>query len=143
MTPNPSLAVAGHPREAQRAAILAAVGAWTVVVPYLGKALGLVVDVPGRVEVADHVVPGTCIVAAALLLRGLARGRGLRGEARALLASGVCFLAGIWVLATHVPLLADAAGEAVPWDAAIWHSIAALPIVGLACWFVLRSIPDP
>jgi hypothetical protein len=47
------------------------------------------------------------------------------------------------VFATHAPLVQDAANDRLPWDAAIWHSIAALPIVGLAIWFVVRSIPDP
>ena len=135
-------ALTARPREAQWAAILAAIGAWAAIVPYLGKALGLEVNVPGRLEFADHVVPGAIIVAAGLYLHRLAGRRALAGERNALLAAGVSFLAGFWVLATHVPLLQDASEALVGWDAAIWHSIAALPIVVLGGWFVLRSIPD-
>jgi|GEM_PF-2467571 len=143
MSSNPSLPLASRPREAQRATLLAAIGAWTAVVPYIGNALGLDVNVKARVEVVDHVVPGVIVVVAALCLRALAARRPLAGEARALFAAGVSFLAGFWVFATHVPLVSDAANSRLPWDAAIWHSIAALPVVALACWFVLRSIPDP
>ena len=59
------------------------------------------------------------------------------------LAAGVAFLAGFWVLATHVPLIGDANEGLVTWPAAIWHSIAAVPTLGLAVWCVVRSIPEP
>ena len=143
MSSNPSLALTARPAEARAAAVLAAIGAWTVVVPYLGRALGLDVNVAARVEIVDHVVPGLLVFAAALVLRRLAlRGR-LAGRPAALFAAGAAFLAGFWVFATHVPLLADASRSDLPWEAAIWHSITGVPVVGLACWFVLRSIPDP
>lgn len=143
MSSIPSSALACRPVEAQRATLLAAIGAWNVLVPYLATVLGLDVNVKAIVEVVDHVVPGVIVVAAALYLRKLARRRRLGGQSPALIASGVAFLAGFWVLATHVPLLGDAADSAVSWEAAIWHSVASLPIVALAVWFVVRSIPDP
>lgn len=143
MSSNSPLALASQPREAQRAVLLGGLGAWTAIVPYLGKALGLVVNVPARVEFVDHVVPGAVIVAGGLYLHRLARRRALAGERFALPAAGMSFLAGFWVLATHLPLLQDASADAVSWEAAIWHSISALAIVALAGWFVLRSIPEP
>jgi hypothetical protein len=143
MSTDSSRALASSPAEARAAATLAAIGAWTVVVPYLGRALGLDVNVSAIVEVVDHVIPGLLVVAAALYLRRLARRRRLAGQPAALLGSGLAFLAGFWVFATHVPLLADASRSDLPWEAAIWHSIAGLPVAGLACWFVVRSIPDP
>ncbi len=119
---------------------LALLGAWTIVIPYLGRALGLEVKVPARVEVVDHVIPGALVAMAALYLIMLARRTSLAGAQTALLAGGVCFLAGFWVLSTHVPLLADAAGSSsASWAAALWHSSTAVPIVVLALWFVLRS----
>jgi hypothetical protein len=143
MSSDTSLAMTSRPTEVRAAAVLAGIGAWTVVVPYLGNALGLDVNVRSLVEVVDHVIPGLLILVAGLYLRRLAaRGR-LAGEPTALIASGVAFLAGFWVFATHVPLLADASRSDLPWDAAIWHSVAGLPAAGLACWFVVRSIPDP
>ena len=143
MSSSSGLTLTAAPREAQRATLLAAIGAWTIVVPYIGNALGLDVNVRAIIEFVDHVVPGAIVVAAALILRRLARRRRLAGETFALLAAGVAFLACFWVFATHLPLVQDAANSRLPWDAALWHSIAALPIVGLALWFVVRSIPAP
>ena len=143
MTTQPQVAdAAAAPREAQRAILLVAIAAWTMIVPYLGDALGLEVEVAALVEVVDHVVPGAIVVVAGLYLRRLARRGALADQRLALPAAGLVFLAGFWVLATHLPLLKDAAEARVAWEAAIWHSIAALPIVALACWFVLRSIPE-
>jgi predicted membrane channel-forming protein YqfA (hemolysin III family) len=143
MSTGSGMTLGAAPREAQRATLLLGIGLWTIVVPYIGNALGLDVNVRAIIEFVDHVVPGVLVVAAALYLRKLARRRRLAGEPTALLASGVAFLAGFWVFATHAPLVRDAANDRLPWDAAIWHSIAALPIVGLAIWFVVRSIPAP
>ncbi len=143
MSTDPPVALASGSHEARLATWLAAIGAWTAIVPYLGMALGLDVNVSATVEVVDHVVPGAVTVVAGLYLRRLAGARALAGERYALLAAGVSFLAGFWVLATHLPLLGDAADAAVSWEAAVWHSIAALPVAGLACWFVIRSIPEP
>jgi len=143
MSSTSSLARPSSPAEVRGAAVLAGIGAWIAVVPYLGRALGLDVNVKAIVEVVDHVIPGLFIVTTALYLRRLAARGTLAGQSPALFASGVAFLAGFWVLATHVPLLADAASSKLPWEAAIWHSITPLPIVVLACSFVLRSIPDP
>lgn len=144
MGPPPPLTSASRPAEVRLTAFLAAIGAWNIVVPYLGKALGLEVKVASRVEVVDHVLPGAIVAAAGLYLFSRARRHGLAGDSFALIASGVGFLAGFWVFATHVPLIADAArSDRQPWDAAIWHSIAALPIVAIALWAVLRSTSDP
>ncbi|MGH2841536.1 MAG: hypothetical protein ACRDKY_12010 [Solirubrobacteraceae bacterium] len=142
MNSNPPLTLAANAHEAQRALMLAAIGAWTAIVPYLARALGLEVNVPALVEVVDHVVPGAVVVAAGLYLHRAARRRTLARERFALPAAGVAFLAGFWGLATHVPLLQDASRSDVTWEAALFHFAAALPIVLLAGWFLLRSIPD-
>lgn len=139
MSMNLPLPLASRPEEVRGAAMLAAIGAWTILVPYLGHAIGLAVAVPARVEVVDHVVPGAIVVAAGVYLHRLARRQALSSQRLALPAAGACFLAGFWVLATHVPLVSDAATAEQPWDAAIWHSIAALPLVGVAVWCALRA----
>jgi len=136
-------AMAAWTVEVRAAAALAATGAWTVLVPFLGRALDLTVDVAFKVEVVDHVIPGAVTAIAAGLLLIIARRGPLAGNRIALLTSGVCFLAGFWVFATHAPLVADAVGGDQSWDAAIWHSVASLPLVGLSLWCVLRSTPPP
>ena len=133
--------LASRPLEARAAAALVAIAAWTIAVPYVGRAIGLVVAVPARVEFVDHVVPGLVVVAAGVYLHRLARRRALAGERFALLAAGVSFMAGFWVLVTHLPLIGDAATADQPWDAAIWHSITGLPLAGVALWCVLLAIP--
>jgi len=141
MSAEPALPLASRPAEVRAAAALAAIAAWTIVVPYLGKALGLVVPVAGIVEVVDHVIPGALVLACALYLHRVARRGALASERFALLAGGACFIAGFWVLVTHLPLFGDAQNGEVGWDAAIWHSVAALPMVGVAFWCVLRATP--
>ncbi len=135
------------PRQAQVAATLAALGAWSIVVPALGHVLGLGVDVATRVEVVDHVVPGAVVTAAATSLTVLARRRSLARSPPALVASGACFLAGFWMLVTHIPLVADAAQGREPWGAALWHATAATPVVILSAWCVLVAtaprVPTP
>ncbi len=121
---------------------LAALGAWTILVPYLGRAIRLVVDVASSVEIVDHVIPGTVVAAIGAYLAISARRNTLSGLRRPL-GGGICFLAGFWVLATHVPLVAQAVRGKAPWDSTIWHASTALPIVALSLWTVLRDFRTP
>lgn len=120
-------------------AALVALGAWTIAVPYLARPLGLAVDVAASIEVVDHVVPGLLVALAGGWLAW--RGRGDPVGPAGLVASGICVLAGFWVLATHVPLLRDAADGREPWAAALWHFSTALPIISLGFFTALRSGP--
>lgn len=104
------------------------VGIWAIVPRYAGPEL----DTSDRVEVADHVVPGLVVVVvslAALLLLG----RRARGSTAAFSAGLVVTLAGCWIFATHVPLLAQAARGEVTWGAGIFHTApgAAVLAVGI------------
>jgi hypothetical protein len=128
--------------DVRRAAALAALGAWTVAVPYLDAALGLEVDVEQRVEVVDHVVPGAVAAAVGLALALLARRRPLAGTPAAIAGGGVAALAGFWVLATHVPLVADALRAEESVGAALWHASTALPLLVLSVWVALAPSAD-
>jgi len=130
-----------HRTEVIRAGVLAALGAWTIVVPYLGHVIGLEVDVASKVEVIDHVVPGVLIAVIAGALAVRARSGRTAGTAD-LLGAGACFLAGFWVLATHVPLLIDAGQGQQGWGTALWHFSTSLPIVLVAMWIFLRQSED-
>ncbi len=124
-------------------ALLGVLGAWTVAVPYVGPPLGLELDVAGRLEVIDHVVPGIVIVPLAGLMLALAR-RGLLGGLRSLTAACTIALASLWVTATHFPLLADAGRGLAPWGAAIFHSTPGLVLLAFSLWLVaieLRADP--
>ncbi len=108
--------------------------------PYIGPPLGLELNVAAKVEVVDHVVTGVvvavCGTLAALLAR---RDEELAHGAAALGLTGLCFLAGLWQVATHAPLVADGGGRATPWDTVLLHSVAGPVIVALALWLTLRA----
>jgi hypothetical protein len=111
---------------------------WTIFVPYLGRAIGLVVDVASKVEVVDHVIPGLVVAAIGTYLAINAR-RGTPPKLSRPIGGGICFLAGFWVLATHVPLVSDAVHGKATWGSTIWHASTALPIVLLSLWTVLKD----
>ena len=121
-------------------AALAAIAAWSIVPPYLGPLIGLELDVSSTVEVVDHVIPGLCAVAAALLAREQAR-RGDTDSVRALAALGVCALAGLFQVVSHATLVLNAGGEQQPVDAVALHASPGPVLLGLSLWLLLR--PDP
>jgi len=100
---------------------LAGPAVWSAAAPYVATAVGWDVPVSSAVEIVDHVVPGALALGAALVLRRLgrtdARDLGLR-----LGAVAVAVLCGVWIAATHAPLLLDASRGAVEWGGAILHA---------------------
>lgn len=111
---------------------LAALGAWSIVLPFLGDAIGVDVNVPLRLEVIDHVVPGLFVLggtAYAWIRRDTGR---TSTDVGYLMAVGIVFLAGLWMVSTHVPLLFEARAGLVAWSGALWHSLPGLPIPLLA-----------
>lgn len=90
------------------------------VAPWVAKALGLPLPVPTSLEVVDHVVPGVVVVgASALALSGRLPLFGV------LIATLAAALAGLWMTATHVPLLWQARlpVDQPSWPTALIHSV--------------------
>lgn len=109
--------------------------------PYLGPALGLELDVPSRVEVVDHVIPGAVVVAlSALALLATRDGSRAPDGLLVLAAVGGCLLAGVWETSSHVPLLAEAGERGSPWGAVLLHATAGPAIAGLSLWLILREL---
>lgn len=123
------------PRTGRWAAVLAASAAWAGAVPYVADVLGARLDVAASVEVVDHVVPAVAVLAAAVVL--VAAGP---GELRWSIAAGATFLAGFWIIATHVPLVLEALDGVTPWDAALLHSSAGLPVLAAGGWMLLAPL---
>jgi len=100
-------------------------------------------DVPAKVEVVDHVVPGVMVAVCGVLVALLAR-RDEEGAygAPALALTGLCFLAGLWQTATHFPLVLDGGEPGSPWAAVLLHSTAGPVMVVLALWLTLRTPTD-
>lgn len=118
----------------RRATWLAGLAAWAIAVPWLARSVGLPLDVPSRLEVIDHVVPGLAVlVCCAILLRPGT------SEPLELGAAGVACLAGIWITATHAPLLPEALDGVSPWGAALLHLSAGPPVVLLSGWMLLAG----
>ena len=102
------------------------VAVWAVLPPYVGPG----VHVPASREVADHVVPAAVLVAvsaaALFLVPKLARPGPFL-----FLAGLVITLAGIWMVATHVPLVAQAGRHEVSGLAAAHHSLPGVAVLVL------------
>lgn len=109
------------------------VALWASLPDYSGPALN-----PGAAkEVADHIVPA--VVVALASLAGIVAGRRSRGPgAMRFIAGMTVLLAGIWMVATHLPLIVQALRREAPWAAAIYHSSPALAVFGLGLlWSVI------
>jgi hypothetical protein len=139
-------------RAALGAAVLGALGAWASVIPYVGPLLGLhlkKLGVPNSgvdpvTEVVDHVVPGVLVVAVALLVLVLLRTHRVSiGSPFLLAAMGLSFLAGVWITATHVPLLVEAARGSVAWGPALLHNSGGIPLVILALALLVPELREP
>jgi len=102
------------------------VAVWASLPPYIGPALR---PLEVRKEIADHVVPAvvlfTLSVAALALRRRRLPGMGL------LVAGLTVTLAGIWMTATHVPLVAQAMRHQVSSTVAAWHSAPGVAVLAL------------
>jgi hypothetical protein len=116
---------------------LAAIAAWSILPPYLGPVLGFELDVPARIEVIDHVVPGVSAVIAALIALSYAR-RGQTDGVAMLAALGVCVLAGLFQTVSHLTLVLDAGGPLQPVDSVVWHATPGPLLLALALVLLLR-----
>lgn len=95
--------------------------------PWIGPRL----SVAPRVEIVDHAVPAGVIAVAALTVLAVGRARCTTAGLPAALAVA---LAGVWMSATHVPLVLQALREEVPASTAAWHTApgAVVLVFGLA-----------
>jgi hypothetical protein len=103
-----------------------AVAVWASLPKYSGPTL----NVEPAKEVADHVIPAAVVLLASVA--GIVAGRRARGPGVLRFLSGmVVLLAGLWMMATHLPLVAEATRGDAPWPATIYHTSAALAVFGL------------
>lgn len=109
------------------------VAAWAVLPPYVGPALAT----EPRVEVVDHVVPG--LVVLAVSAGALVAGARPAQTGVGMFAAGLAVvLAGFWMTATHVPLLAQAARAEAPVGAAVYHTLPGLAVVAVGVAWAVR-----
>lgn len=101
------------------------IGGWAMLPAYSGPVL----NTADRVEFVDHVVPGIAVLV--VTLAGLVVGRRRETGAVAFLAGLGIVLAGVWMTATHAPLVLQATRQEAPWGATIYHSLPPLAVLGL------------
>ena len=97
-----------------------AIGLWASIAPY--ALLGPDLNAAAKNEFVDHVVPGVLVIglSAALLVRAR---RGANAGSFPLLAGFGVLLAGLWMTATHLPLVKDAQNDIVATDITAWHTV--------------------
>lgn len=111
-------------------ALVPIAGLFVAVWASLPKWSGPKLNVASSTEVADHVIPAIVILLASLV--AIAAGRRAKGPGGTrFLAGMLVLLAGLWMMATHFPLLAEARRGDAPWPATIYHTSAALAVFGL------------
>jgi len=87
-------------------------------------------NVAASAEVVDHIIPAVFVVLASVV--AIQAGRRTQGPgALRLMAGMVVVLAGLWMVATHLPLVAQATRDEAPWPATIYHTSSALAVFGL------------
>ena len=125
-------------RARRRALALGALAAWAIAVPWIARGLGLELDVPARLEVIDHVVPGAVVVVCCAALAH-PTAAGPQSSMPWLGIAGIACLSGVWITATHATLLPEAIDGVSPWGAALLHLSAGPPIAILALWMLLAD----
>ena len=140
-TDSPHPTGAGAPPLERRLLALGLVAAWSIVPPYLGPLVGLELDVRSTVEVVDHVIPGLCAVAAAGIAGFDAR-HGQTDSVRALMALGICVLAGLFQSVSHATLVLNAGGPEQPVGSVVLHATPGPVLLVLSLWLLLRAQPE-
>jgi hypothetical protein len=100
------------------------VGVWAALPHFLSPPLATT----DRVEIADHVIPGLVVIAISTLALVMWRKAG-RPEWPMFAGGLAVLLAGLWMAATHLGLVAQATCDEAPWAAAIYHGASAVTVL--------------
>ena len=107
------------------------VGLWSLLPPYSGPSL----NTETRVEVADHVLPALVLLGASVATFMISR-RPAPPASAGLVCGFLVVLSGIWMTATHVPLVAQASRDEVTTGAAAYHTTPGLVVLALGLVWV-------
>lgn len=116
------------------------VAVWASLPRYTGPGAPRFVPDPSA-EFANHVVPA--IAVAIVSVWALAARRRAKGPGAVPFFAGlVVLLGGLFMFATHVPLVAQALRDESPWDATIYHTSSALAVFGLGLLWAVTHWSD-
>ena len=127
---------AGSPRPRPTGLLVTAllIALWAVLPPYSGPEL----QTETRKEIADHVVPAILLLA--LLLAAVF---GAWRSPFTMLALGLgTALSGLWMTATHVPLVGQAFRHEVTWGATVWHTLPGVAVLTLGAVWAWRYLDE-
>ena len=105
------------------------VALWATLPQWSGPAI----NTSATAEVVDHIVPAVLVVLCSLAAIAVSRRPQGPGAIRFIAGMGV-LLAGLWMIATHFPLVTQTmrgGAAAASWAATIYHSASALAVFGL------------
>lgn len=105
------------------------VALWASLPQYSGPAI----NTSDTAEFVDHIIPAVLVVLCSLAAIAVSRRPQGPGAVRFIAGMGV-LLAGLWMIATHFPLVTQTmrgGPEAASWAATIYHSSSALAVFGL------------
>ena len=105
------------------------VALWAALPQFSGPAI----NTSNTAEIVDHIIPAILIVLCSLAAIAVSRRPKGPGAVRLIAGMGV-LLAGLWMLATHFPLVTQtmrSGPEAASWAATIYHTSSALAVFGL------------
>lgn len=115
------------------ARLLPLIGLGVAVWASLPKYSGPKLSVDASKELADHIIPAIVVFVAAVV--GILAGRRPQGPGALRLIAGLAvLLAGLWMMATHIPLVTQTlrgGPDAASWAATIYHTSSALAVFGL------------
>lgn len=118
-----------------------AIGVWAAVAPY--ALLGPDLNASAKNEFVDHVVPGALIlILSAVSLVRARSAQAAGGGSFPLLAGFGIVLAGLWMTATHLPLVKDAQNDLVATDVTAWHTLPGLVVMALGAVWAVSSWSD-
>jgi len=110
------------------------VGLWALLPPYSGPEI----NTATRVEVADHVVPAALVLGVSAWALWRARRPSPPAGTGLLVAGFAVVLAGLWMTATHLPLVAQARRDEVTEAAAAYHTLPGLAVLALGALWAAR-----
>jgi len=126
--PAPPVAVA--PAGPDLARLVPLVGLVVALWASLPQWSGPKLNVAASTEVVDHIFPAIIVALSSVV--AILAGRRPQGPGAIRLIAGLAvLLAGLWMMATHIPLVAEATRDEAPWPATIYHTSSALAVFGL------------
>lgn len=119
------------------------IGAWALLPRYMGPQIHLGPRAH-EIEFVDHAIPGVAVIVLSLVALGLWR-RPRPFTATLLFSTGMGVgIAGVWMTATHLPLVRQALQDEAPWDATLHHSLPSFTVLVFGIgWCLTYRSPAP